>query len=252
MKDFNGDDNLIFGRNSVLELLKSGRAINKILFAEGKRDGSAQKIFNDAKSAGIVTEFVGKNVLDKISGGGNHQGVIAYAAAFDYADLEEILNFAESKKEPPFLVLLDELEDPHNFGAILRTADAAGVHGVIIPKRRNVQLNSTVAKTSAGAAEYVKVARVNNIAQTLKELKNSGIMIVGSDMDGEVEFTDADFTGGICIVIGNEGRGMRRLTRENCDLPVKIPMFGKINSLNASVAAALMMYEVCRQRRKNL
>ena len=177
------------------------------------------------------------------------QGVIAIASPVKYSTVEEILAFAESKNELPFIILLDELEDPHNFGAILRTADAAGVHGVIIPKHRSVSLNSTVAKISAGAVEYVKVAQVTNIAQTLKNLREINLKIVGSDIDGEKNFFNADLTGGIVLIIGNEGKGMRRLTRENCDLLVKIPMAGKINSLNASAAAAVLMYEIFRQRK---
>ena len=168
-------------------------------------------------------------------------------AAIQYSSVEEILALAASKNEPPFIVLLDELEDPHNFGAILRTADAVGVHGVIIPKRRSVSLNSTVAKTSAGAIEYVKVAQVTNVAQTLKNLREENLKIVGGDMSGENIFS-ADLTGGIVLVIGNEGKGIRRLTRENCDLLLKIPMVGKINSLNASVAGAVLMYEIFKQR----
>ncbi len=242
-------ENFIFGRNAVTEALTSGREINKILIADGSREGSIKKISALAKDAGIIFEFVNRAKLDKISGGANHQGVIAFAAAVEYSTVEEILNFASEKNEPPFLIVLDELEDPHNFGAILRTADAVGVHGVIIPKRRSVSLNSTVAKTSAGAIEYVKVARVTNIAQTLKKLREEYFLkIIGSDAGAEKNFTDADLSGGIVAVIGSEGKGMRRLTRENCDLPVKIPMVGKINSLNASVAGAVLMYEIFRQR----
>ena len=241
------EDNLIFGRNSVIEALKAGRSINKIFLLDGG-DNSIKKIFALAKSKKIVTEFVNRAKLDKISGGKNSQGVVALAAAVQYSTLEEILNFAETTGEKPFLILLDELEDPHNFGAILRTADAVGVHGVIIPKRRSVSLNSTVAKTSAGAIEYVKVAQITNVAETLKKLRELDLKIVGSDMTAEKNFNDADLSGGIVLVIGNEGKGMRRLTRENCDLLVKIPMRGKINSLNASVAGAVLMYEILRQR----
>ncbi len=241
------DDDLIFGRNAVLELLKSGRSVNKIFFAEGNRDGSAQKIFSLAKSAGVVVEFVHREKLDRLCGG-RHQGVAALAAAANYSTVEEILHLAESRNELPFLVLLDEMEDPQNFGAILRTAEAVGVHGVIIPKRRSVRLNATVFKTSAGAAEYVKVAQVTNVAQTLKIFRELGIKIVGSDMDAQIDFRRADLMGGIVLVIGNEGRGMRRLTRENCDLLIKIPMVGKINSLNASAAAAVLLYEIFSQR----
>ncbi len=239
---------MIFGRNPVIELIKSGRSINKIFFAEGNHDGSIKKIFSMAKNAGIVCEIVNRAKLDKICEGGRHQGVAAMAAAVQYSTVEEILNFAESKNESPFIILLDELEDPHNFGAILRTADAVGVHGVIIPKRRSVQLNSTVAKTSAGAVEYVKVAQVVNVAQTLKKFHEMNLKIVGSDMSAEKNFSEVDLSGGIVLIIGSEGKGMRRLTRENCDLLVKIPMVGKINSLNASVAGAVLMYEIFRQR----
>ena len=240
-------DDLIFGRNAVTELLKSGRSVNKLFIAEGSRDGSIQKIFALAKTAGIVVEFAKRDKLDKLCGG-HHQGVAASAAAINYSTIEEILELAESKHELPFLILLDELEDPQNFGAILRTAEAVGVHGVIIPKRRSVQLNATVFKTSAGAAEYVKVAQVTNVAQTLKNLRGVGLQVVGSDMSAEVDFRQADLTGGIVLVIGSEGKGMRRLTRESCDVLIKIPMVGKINSLNASVAGAVLMYEIQRQR----
>ena len=243
------DDNLIFGRNAVMELLKSGRSVNKIFIAEGSRDGSIQKIFSLAKTAGVVVEFVKRDKLDKICGG-RHQGVVALAAAVNYSTVEEILELAANKNELPFIILLDELEDPQNFGAILRTAEAVGVHGVIIPKRRSVQLNATVFKTSAGAAEYVKVVQVTNIAQTLKNLRELNLKIVGSDMNAQKDFRQADLSGGIVLVIGSEGRGMRRLTRENCDELIKIPMVGKINSLNASAAGAVLMYEIFSQRRK--
>ena len=243
-------DNLIFGRNAVTELLKSGHSVNRLFIAEGSRDGSIQKIFALAKEAGVVVEFLQRDKLDKLCGG-RHQGVAASAAAVDYATVEEILALAEEKHEPPFLILLDELEDPQNFGAILRTAEAVGVHGVIIPKRRSVQLNATVFKTSAGAAQYVKVAQITNVAQTLKNLRGVGLKVVGSDAGAEVSFRQADLTGGIVLIIGGEGKGMRRLTRENCDVLVKIPMFGKINSLNASVAGALILYEIQRQRETN-
>ncbi len=230
-----------------MELLKSGRSVNRILIAEGSRDGSIQKIFSLAKMAGIVVEFTSRDKLDKLCSG-RHQGVAAKAAAVNYSTVEEILELAANKNESPFIILLDELEDPQNFGAILRTAEAVGVHGVIIPKRRSVQLNATVFKTSAGAAEYVKVAQVVNVAQTLKTLRGLGLKIVGSDISAEVDFRQADLTGGIVLIIGSEGKGMRRLTRENCDLLIKIPMVGKINSLNASAAAAVLMYEILFQR----
>ena len=243
------DDNLIFGRNAVIELLKSGHSVNKILIAEGSRDGSVQKIFALAKTAGVVVEFLNRDKLDKLCGG-RHQGVAAYAAAADYSTVEEILELAANRNEPPFVILLDELEDPQNFGAILRTAEAVGVHGVIIPKRRSVRLNATVFKASAGAAEYVIVAQITNVAQTLKNLRGLGLKIVGSDMGAQVDFRRADLTGGIVLIIGSEGKGMRRLTRENCDLLIKIPMVGKINSLNASAAGAVLLYEIFSQRQR--
>ena len=244
------DDNLIFGRNAVIELLKSGRSVNKIFIADGTRDGSISKIFSLAKTAGVVVEFTKRDKLDKLCSG-CHQGVAAMAAAVDYSTVEEILHLAEDKRESPFLILLDELEDPQNFGAILRTAEAVGVHGVIIPKRRSVQLNATVFKTSAGAAEYVKVAQVTNVAQTLKNLRGLGLKVVGSDVSAEIDFRRADLSGGIVLIIGSEGKGMRRLTRENCDLLIKIPMVGKINSLNASAAGAVLMYEIFSQRSRS-
>ncbi len=240
---------LIFGRNAVTELLKSGRSVNKIFVAEGMHYGSIQKIFSLAKAAGVVVEFISREKLDKICNG-RHQGVAAEAAAVSYSTVEEILELAASKNELPFIILLDELEDPQNFGAILRTAEAVGVHGVIIPKRRSVRLNATVFKTSAGAAEYVKVAQVVNVAQTLKNLRGLGLKIVGADMDAEENFRQADLSGGIVLIIGSEGKGMRRLTRENCDLLIKIPMVGKINSLNASAAGAVLMYEIFSQRQR--
>ena len=244
------NEDLIFGKNSVVEALKAGRSINKIFLQADSKNDFTKKIYAQAKENKIVVEFVNRAKLDKLCGGKNHQGVVAFVAPVEYSTLEEILKFAEEKNQPPFLILLDEIEDPHNFGAILRTADAVGVHGVIIPKRRSVSINSTVAKTSAGAVEYVKVAQVTNVAETLKKLRELDLKIVGSDMSAEKNFNDADLTGGIVLVIGSEGKGMRRLTRENCDLLVKIPMCGKINSLNASVAAAVLMYEIFNQRLK--
>ena len=244
------NEDLVFGKNSVAEVLKSGRSINKIFLQNDNKNDSAKKILAQAKERKIVVEFVNRAKLDKLSGGKNHQGVIASVAPVQYSTLEEILSLAAEKNQPPFLILLDELEDTHNFGAILRTADAVGVHGVIIPKRRSVSINSTVAKTSSGAVEYVKVAQVTNVAETLKKLRELDLKIVGSDMSAEKNFSEADLTGGIVLVIGSEGKGMRRLTKENCDLLVKIPMVGKINSLNASVAAAVLMYEIFNQRTK--
>ena len=245
---------VVLGRNAVAEALKAGRSINRLLIAEGNRDGSIQKLIALAKDKQIVIESVSRDRLDNIANNQRHQGVIAYAAPVEYSTIEEILQIAESKKESPFILLLDELEDPHNFGAILRTADAVGAHGVLIPKRRSVSLNSTVAKTSAGAIEYVKVAQINNVSQTLKQLKDLNITVIGSDMEGVDiydEFSQVDLNVPIVLIIGSEGKGMRRLTKENCDFLLKIPMIGSINSLNASVAAAILMYEVFHQRRIN-
>ena len=245
---------IILGRNAVFEALKAGRSINRLLIAEGSKEGSIQKLITLAKNNQVVIEYVQRDRLDKIAGGQHHQGVIVYSTPVNYSNLDEILQTASARHEFPFILLLDELEDPHNFGAILRTADAVGVHGVLIPKRRSVSLNSTVAKTSAGAIEYVKVAQINNVAQTLKQLKDFGFTVIGSDVVGIDIFDKVnhiDFNNPIVLIIGSEGKGMRRLTKENCDFLVKIPMFGKINSLNASVAAAILMYEVLRQR-KNL
>ena len=248
----NQNKDIILGRNAVTEALKAGRSINRLLIAEGSRDGSMQKLIALAKESHIIIESISRERLDKIADGQRHQGVVAYAAPVEYSTFEDILQFAESKNESQFILLLDELEDPHNFGAILRTADAVGVHGVLIPKRRSVSLNTTVAKTSAGAVEYVKVAQINNVAQTIKQLKEKFFTIIGSDIEGVEIFSEKhnfDFKGAIVLIIGSEGKGMRRLTKENCDVLLKIPMVGKINSLNASVAAAILMYEVFRQKR---
>ena len=250
-KSDNSNKDIILGRNAVAEALKAGRSINRLLIAEGSRDGSVQKLITFAKDNQVIIEYVRRDRLDKIAGSQQHQGIIAYAAPVKYSTLEEILQTAADSNESPFILLLDELEDPHNLGAILRTADAAGVHGVLIPKRRSVSLSSTVAKTSAGAIEYVKVAQINNVAQTLKQMKDLGFTIIGSDVAG-IDIFDKnhiDFDDPLVLIIGSEGKGMRRLTKENCDFLVKIPMIGKINSLNASVAAAILMYEVLRQRK---
>ena len=201
-----------------------------------------------AKERGIVVQYVERAKIEALAGGHRHQGVLAYVAPVPYAELDDILKAAEEKGEAPFLVLLDELEDPHNLGALLRTADATGVHGILIPKRRSVSLNATVAKTSAGAVEYVPVARIGNIAQTLKKLKEKGFWVAGADMDGEKAYYEADLTGPLVLVVGSEGRGMSRLTKEACDFIVSMPMVGRINSLNASVAGSILMYESMRQR----
>lgn len=243
-------EDVIIGRNAVAEALKSGRGINKVWIASGDKEGSVSEIAALAKERGIVLQFVERSKIESIAGGQRHQGVLAYGAPVAYVELEEILRRAEERQEPPFLLLLDELEDPHNLGALLRTADAVGVHGVLIPKRRSVPLTATVAKTSAGAVEYVPVARIGNIAQTLKLLKEKGLWVVGADMDGEQDYFDANLTGPLVIVVGSEGKGMSRLTKENCDFMVRMPMVGKINSLNASVAGSILMYEALHQRMK--
>lgn len=241
-------DDVLVGRNAVTEALKSGRGINKLWIASGDREGSVAEIAALAKERGIVVQYVERAKIEALAGGHRHQGVLAYVAPVPYAELDDILKAAEEKGEAPFLVLLDELEDPHNLGALLRTADATGVHGILIPKRRSVSLNATVAKTSAGAVEYVPVARIGNIAQTLKKLKEKGFWVAGADMDGEKAYYEADFTGPLVLVVGSEGRGMSRLTKEACDFIVSMPMVGRINSLNASVAGSILMYESMRQR----
>ena len=241
-------DDVLVGRNAVTEALKSGRGINKLWIASGDREGSVSEIAALAKERGIVVQYVERAKIEALAGGHRHQGVLAYVAPVPYAELDDILKAAEEKGEAPFLVLLDELEDPHNLGALLRTADATGVHGILIPKRRSVSLNATVAKTSAGAVEYVPVARIGNIAQTLKKLKEKGFWVAGADMDGEKAYYEADLTGLLVLVVGSEGRGMSRLTKEACDFIVSMPMVGRINSLNASVAGSILMYESMRQR----
>lgn len=241
-------DDVLVGRNAVTEALKSGRGINKLWIASGDREGSVSEIAALAKERGIVVQYVERAKIEALAGGHCHQGVLAYVAPVPYAELDDILKAAEEKGEAPFLVLLDELEDPHNLGALLRTADATGVHGILIPKRRSVSLNATVAKTSAGAVEYVPVARIGNIAQTLKKLKEKGFWVAGADMDGEKAYYEADITGPLVLVVGSEGRGMSRLTKEACDFIVSMPMVGRINSLNASVAGSILMYESMRQR----
>lgn len=241
-------DDVLVGRNAVTEALKSGRGINKLWIASGDREGSVSEIAALAKERGIVMQYVERAKIESFARGHRHQGVLAYVAPVPYAELDDILKAAEAKGEAPFLVLLDELEDPHNLGALLRTADATGVHGILIPKRRSVSLNATVAKTSAGAVEYVPVARIGNIAQTLKKLKEKGFWVAGADMDGEKAYYEADLTGPLVLVVGSEGRGMSRLTKEACDFIVSMPMVGRINSLNASVAGSILMYESMRQR----
>ena len=238
----------IEGRNSVLELLESERDINKILIAKGERHGSINKIITIAKQRKIVVAEVERQKLNAISETNNHQGVIAIVPPFNYVSVEDILNEAKTKNEDPFVLILDGIEDPHNLGSIIRTAETAGVHGVIIPKRRAASVNATVSKSSAGAVEHVKIARVNNINETIKYLKEEGLWICGTDGDAKDYYYNQNLKGPIAIVIGSEGFGMSRLVKENCDFLVKIPMKGKITSLNASVSAGIVIYEAVKQR----
>lgn len=243
----NTREDLIIGRNAVSEALRSGRAIDTLLVSKGERNGSVGQILAKCRDMGVVIKEVDRKKLDQICGGAAHQGVAAYAASHEYASVEDILALAQERDEKPFVIICDELEDPHNLGAILRTAEAAGAHGVIIPKRRNASLSYVVGKASAGAVEYVPVARVANLAQTIDELKEKGIWFYAADMDGQ-DWCSVDYDGGVGLVIGSEGRGISRLVKEKCDFIVSMPMKGKINSLNASVAAGVLMYEVARQR----
>ncbi|MDT8902722.1 23S rRNA (guanosine(2251)-2'-O)-methyltransferase RlmB [Anaeroselena agilis] len=241
-------EEFVAGRNSVLEALKSGRPINKVLVARGERQGSLREIAGQAKARGLVVQEVDAAKLAELTGGMRHQGVVAMVPPVAYAEVEDILAKARDLGEPPFIVLLDELEDPHNLGAILRTADAAGAHGVLIPKRRSAPLSAAVAKTSAGAVEYVPVARIGNVVQAIEALKKEGLWVVGADMAGDRPYYRADLKGPVLVVVGGEGRGLSRLAKEACDFLVSIPMKGRITSLNASVACSLLMYEVYRQR----
>lgn len=241
-------DNLIFGRNPVLEALKSGREIEKVMMTS--TDGSTARIMAMAKERGIPVARAEKRYLDKLAGGAAHQGVCAFTAAYSYKNLDDALKKAEEAGEEPFLIILDNIEDPHNLGAIMRTAECAGAHGVIIPKRNACGLTETVAKTSAGAIEYVPCIRVSNIVRTIEELKGMGFWIGACDMGGQ-EYYKADLRGKLAVVIGSEGAGIGRLVKENCDFTVSMPMRGRINSLNASNAAAVLMYEVRRQRDGN-
>ena len=243
------NENIIEGRNAVLEAFRSGKPIDKLFVLDGCQDGPIRTIVREAKKHDTILQFVTKERLSQISETGRHQGVIAYAAAYEYADVEDMLRLAESKGEDPFLILLDHIEDPHNLGAIIRTANLAGAHGVIIPKRRAVGLTATVAKTSAGALNYTPVAKVTNLAKTMESLKEKGLWFVCADMGGE-EMYDLNLTGPIGLVIGNEGEGVSRLVKETCDFTARIPMNGDIDSLNASVAAGVLAYEIVRQRRK--
>jgi 23S rRNA (guanosine2251-2'-O)-methyltransferase len=240
----------IEGRNSVMEALKAGRSINKIFIAKGEKEGSINQIITLARQNGIIIQDVDRVKLDNMSVTHAHQGIIAFASAKDYVEVDDILEIAASSGRSPFIVILDEITDAYNLGSILRTADAAGVHGIIIPKRRAIGLTASVSKASAGAIEYVPVARVTNIAQTIEYLKKKNIWVVGTDSTGEKPFYMNDLTGPIALVVGSEGEGMGKLIRESCDFTVNIPMKGRISSLNAAVAGAIVIYEILKQRSK--
>ncbi|KHM51339.1 RNA methyltransferase [Anaerovibrio lipolyticus] len=240
-------EDMVAGRNAVMEALKGSRSVNKIMVAKGSNEGSIKEIIAVAKEKGVNIMYMERSKIDSMARGIRHQGVLAQVAPVQYVELEDILQIARDKNEPPFILLLDELEDPHNLGALLRTADAAGVHGVLIPKRRSVPLSATVAKTSAGAVEYVPVARIGNMVQTIRRLKDEGLWVAAADMDG-TDYYEADMTGPLLLIVGSEGHGVGRLVKEQCDFVVRIPMMGKINSLNASVAGSILMYEAMKQR----
>ena len=242
-------ESYIEGRNAVIEAFRSGRTIDKVFVLDGCQDGPVMTIKREAKKNSAIIKYVDKQRLDNMSQTGKHQGVIAVVAAYDYAEVEDILKAAEEKGEKPFLFILDGIEDPHNLGAIIRTAHQAGAHGVIIPKDRAVGLTATVARTSAGALNYLPVAKVTNIARCMEELKDKGLWFACADMDGEIMYKQ-NLTGAIGIVIGNEGDGVSRLVKEKCDFKVSIPMKGQLDSLNASVAAGVLAYEVVRQNYK--
>ena len=241
------NENKIEGRNAVLEAFRSGKPVDKLFVLDGCQDGPVRTIVREAKKHDTLVQFVDKERLTQLSQTGRHQGVIAYTAAYEYAQVEDMLALAKERGEDPFLILLDDIEDPHNLGAIIRTANLAGAHGVIIPKRRAVGLTATVAKTSAGAINYTPVAKVTNLTKTMKELKEKGLWFVCADMGGESMYK-LNLTGPIGLVIGNEGEGVSRLVKETCDFVASIPMKGDIDSLNASVATGVLAYEIARQR----
>lgn len=243
IRDDDKKPDLLIGRNAVTEALKSDREIDTLILMRNNNNPALSRLASMAKEKGAVVKEVDSKKLDFMCGGANHQGVAAYVAAHEYASVEDIFAYAEEKGEAPFIVVCDEIEDPHNLGAIIRTAECAGVHGIIIPKRRSASLNFTVGKTSAGALEYMRVARVSNLASTIDELKEKGCWIYGADMDG-TDYKKTDFSGAVVLVIGSEGKGIGKLIRQKCDAIVSLPMKGNINSLNASVAAGILMYEV--------
>ena len=239
------------GRNSVLELLESGKDINKIYITRGEKHGSINKIIAKARERKIIIVEKDKRQMQEIAQTENYQGVIAIVPPFEYCEIEDILEEAKNKNEDPFVLILDGIEDPHNLGSIIRTAETAGVHGIIIPKRRAVAVNSTVNKTSAGAVEHMKIARVNNISESINKLKEAGLWICGTDINTKTYYYDQDLTGPIGIVIGNEGQGISEKVKKNCDFLVKIPMKGKVTSLNASVSTGIIIYEALKQRENN-
>ena len=236
------------GRNAVIELLKSDRTVNEIMVARGDRQGSINEILKLAKQNRIIVTEVDRNKLDTLSETKHHQGVIAFVAPIEYKDVDYILNVAKERGEEPFILIADEIEDPHNLGALIRSAEVAGCHGVIIPKRRAVAVTEVVSKVSVGATEYMPIARVNNINDTIRELKDKGVWVVGTDGSADTIYYKQDLTGPIAIVVGSEGRGMNKLTMKNCDFLVKIPMMGKITSLNASVSGGIVLFEALKQR----
>lgn len=236
------------GRNAVIELLKSERTVNKIMVARGEKQGSINEILKLAKQNKIVVTEVDRNKLDTFSETKHHQGVIAFVAPIEYKDVDYILNIAKEREEEPFILIADEIEDPHNLGALIRSAEVAGCHGVIIPKRRAVAVTEVVSKVSVGATEYMPIARVNNINETIRELKEKGVWIVGTDGSADTIYYEQDLTGPIAIIVGSEGRGMNKLTMKSCDFLVKIPMMGKITSLNASVSGGIVLFETLKQR----
>ena len=237
----------IEGRNPVIEVLKSDRQIDKIMIANGAKEGSIKKIIGMAKDKNVVVQYVDRNKLDEISTSHSHQGVIAVVSEYKYYELDELIEKAKATNEDMFFIILDEITDPHNLGTIIRTADAVGAHGVIIPKRRSVHITPVVAKASAGAVEYMPVCKVTNIVNTIKRLKEEGLWIAAADMDGDV-FYEQNLTGPLGLVIGSEGFGISRLVKQNCDFTVKMPMTGNVTSLNASVAGGILLYEIFRQR----
>lgn len=245
-EDENAYEDIVFGRNAVLELLKSDKDINKIFIELGEKHGSIKEIIGKAKENRIVLVEVDKQKLDSMAE--NHQGVIAIVPPFNYCEVDDILEYAKQKQEDPFILILDGIEDPHNLGSIIRTAETAGVHGIIIPKRRSVSVNSTVAKVSTGAVSYMKIARVNNINDCIRKLKDAGLWIIGTDGEAKTLYYNQDLKGSIAIIIGSEGFGMSKLVKENSDILIKIPMKGKITSLNASVSAGIIIYEAVKQR----